>query len=67
MPAHQNDHDDLKHIACADIMPDCSFTASAATEEELLNTVAVHAAHAHGVTDVTPELKAKVQAAIKNR
>jgi predicted small metal-binding protein len=53
------------HIACADIVPDCPFTASAATEEELLKKVSAHAAHDHGVTEITPELAAKVKAAIK--
>ena len=33
-----------KYIACAEIVPDCSFTASAATEEELVKKVAAHAA-----------------------
>ena len=56
-----------KHIACADIVPDCPFTASAATEEELLEKVAAHAAHDHGITEVTPELAATVKAAIKTR
>jgi predicted small metal-binding protein len=54
-----------KHIACGDVVPGCAFTASAATEEELLEKVVAHATHAHGVTEVTPELAAKVQAAIK--
>ena len=58
---------DAKYIACAEIVPDCSFTASAATEEELLKKVVDHAAHDHGITEVTPELAAKVKAAIKNR
>jgi predicted small metal-binding protein len=58
---------DAKHIACAEIVPDCTFTASAATEEELLKKVVAHAAHDHGITEVTPELAAKVKAAIKNR
>ena len=57
--------DDAKRIACAEIVPDCPFTASAATEEELLQKVAAHAAHDHGITEVTPELAAKVKAAIK--
>jgi len=59
--------EDSKHIACASIVPDCAFTASAATEDELLQKVATHAAGAHGVTDVTPELLAKVKAAIEHR
>jgi predicted small metal-binding protein len=54
-----------KHVACGAIVPDCPFTASAATEEELLQKVAEHAAHAHGVTEVTPELAAQVKAAIR--
>jgi predicted small metal-binding protein len=54
-----------KHIACGDVVPGCSFTASAANEEELVKKVVAHATHAHGVTELTPELAAKVQAAIK--
>jgi predicted small metal-binding protein len=53
-------------ISCADIVPECSFTASAATEEDLLEQVVAHAAHDHGIKEVTPELAAKVKAAIKN-
>lgn len=61
-----SDHEQKpKHIACGDVVPGCEFTASAATEEELLAKVVAHAARAHGVTDVTPELAAKVKAAIK--
>jgi len=58
---------EAKHIACAEIVPDCPFTASAATEEELLQKVVAHAAHDHGITAVTPELAARVKAAIKSR
>jgi predicted small metal-binding protein len=57
--------DQQKRIACADIMPGCPFTASAPNEEELMAQVAVHAAREHGITEVTPELAAKVKAAIK--
>ncbi len=53
-------------ISCADIVPECPFTASAATEEELMKQVVAHAAHDHGIREVTPELAAKVKAAIKN-
>jgi predicted small metal-binding protein len=65
MPAPGTEN--AKHIACAAIVPDCSFTASAATEEELLQKVVAHAAHDHGITEVTPELAAQVKAAIKSR
>jgi predicted small metal-binding protein len=61
------DEKKTKHIACGDIVAGCQFTASAATEQELLKQVAAHAAHDHGVTDVTPELAARVKAAIRTR
>jgi predicted small metal-binding protein len=56
-----------KHIACGDVVEGCSFTANAATEEELVKQVTAHAAQQHGVKEVTPELAAKVKAAIQNR
>jgi predicted small metal-binding protein len=63
-----HDHEKgTRHIACNDLVPGCDFTASAATEEELIQKVAAHAAHGHGITDVTPELAAKVKAAIKSQ
>ena len=55
-----------KRIACNDIVPGCRFTATAATEEELLKKVVAHAPQDHGVTDVTPELAAKVKSAIRD-
>lgn len=56
-----------KHIACGDVVGGCAFEASAATEEELLKQVTAHAAKDHGVKQVTPELAAKVKAAIRSR
>jgi len=56
-----------KYIACAALVPDCPFEATAPTEEELLKMVAAHAAHTHGIKEVTPELAAKVKASIQNR
>jgi predicted small metal-binding protein len=56
-----------KHIACNDVMNGCAFKASAETEEELLKQVTAHAAKDHGVREVTPELAAKVKAAIQSR
>lgn len=61
------DANSAKYIACAEIVPDCPFTASAPTEEELMERVAAHAAHDHGIAEVTPELAARVKAAIKTR
>jgi len=56
-----------KRIACADIVPGCTFTADAPTEEALIEQVVAHAARDHGVSQMTPELAAKVKAAIKSR
>ena len=56
-----------KEICCGDVVPGCDFKASAETEAELMQRVVAHAAERHGVTDVTPELAAKVKAAIQNR
>jgi predicted small metal-binding protein len=56
-----------KHIACGDVVDGCGFTAEAATEAELLDQVKAHAAKDHGVKEVTPELAARVAAAIKAR
>ncbi len=59
-----NESPKRKHIACGDVVEGCAFRASAANEQELLEKVVEHAAHDHGVTEMTPELAAKVKAAI---
>ena len=56
-----------KQIACNDVVAGCSFKASAENEQELLQKVAAHAAQEHGVKEVTPELAAKLKAAIETR
>ena len=56
-----------KQLACGDVVPGCAFKADAATEDELMKKVAAHAAQHHGVKEVTPELAAKLKAAIQAR
>jgi predicted small metal-binding protein len=56
-----------KHIACGDVVDGCSFTAQAATDSELVEQVKAHAAKDHGVEEITPELAARVKAAIRDR
>jgi predicted small metal-binding protein len=46
MPEHETPTP--KRIACGDVVPGCTFTASAPTEEELIQKVVAHAAHDHG-------------------
>ena len=52
-------------IACGDVMPGCAATFEAATTDDLLAQVAPHAAEAHGITEITPEVLEAVQGAIK--
>jgi predicted small metal-binding protein len=56
-----------KQISCGDVVPGCAWKASAENEDELVKQVAAHAAEAHGVKQVTPELAAQVKAAIRTR
>jgi len=56
-----------KHIACNDVVNGCGFTATAPNEGELVEQVATHARESHGVEEITPELAARVKAAIKDR
>lgn len=56
-----------KHIACNDVVAGCSFTAQAETEAAVIEQVTAHAAKDHGITEVPPELAARVKAAIRNR
>ena len=55
-----------KEMRCADVGMDCDFEARAETTEELMGMVAAHAAQAHGITEITPELQAKVAAVVRD-
>jgi len=54
-----------KSISCADAGADCSWSATAETEEDLMNKVAQHAKEDHKGMEVTPELVAKIKSHIK--
>lgn len=56
-----------KEVSCGDVVEGCPWKGSAASEEELLQKVVAHAADAHHVTQVSPELAAQVKAAIRER
>jgi predicted small metal-binding protein len=53
-------------LACGDVMPGCAATFSAATEDELLAQIGPHAADAHGITEITPDVLEAVKGAIKH-
>jgi predicted small metal-binding protein len=56
-----------KVIECAKVDPSsgCTHVVRGQTEEECLKNAMEHA-KAHGIREVTPELMAKVKAAIRN-
>ena len=55
-----------KQLACGDVVPGCTHVAKANSEAELMQEVAKHAAKAHGLTEITPELLAKVKSAVRD-
>lgn len=52
-------------IACGDVMPGCQARFSADTPEDLLPQVAAHAREDHGVEEITPDVRAAVESAIR--
>jgi len=54
----------MKSFACGDVVPGCEARWVCSTEDELLFTVAAHAATAHGLAEVSPELDQAVRTAI---
>jgi predicted small metal-binding protein len=55
-----------KRLRCRDLGMNCDFEARGNTDEEVLQQAAAHARTAHQITDLPPELAAKVKAAIRN-
>jgi predicted small metal-binding protein len=43
-------------LACGDVMPGCSAHFENSSKDALLSDVARHAASAHGITDITPDI-----------
>ena len=54
-----------KSISCTDAGFDCGWSATAETEEELMNKVAEHAKADHKDLEITPEVVAKIKSIIK--
>jgi predicted small metal-binding protein len=54
-----------KELRCRDVGMNCDFQARGDTEEEVLRQAAAHARTAHQINEMTPELAAKVRAAIR--
>ncbi len=50
---------------CIDIGLSCSFEATAKTEDEVMKKVADHAAKAHNMKTIPPDVMPKIKKAIK--
>lgn len=55
----------MKEFSCGDVVPGCTAAFRAETEPALLEQVARHARDDHGLTELPPELVAKVKARIR--
>jgi predicted small metal-binding protein len=55
----------MKAFACGAVVPGCTATFTAPTEEEILARVATHAKEDHGMEQVPPEVLAQVRAKIE--
>jgi predicted small metal-binding protein len=54
-----------KQLRCRDVGMNCDFEMTGKTEEEVLQKAAAHASSTHQITQMTPELTAKVRSAIR--
>ena len=54
-----------KIVRCREVGVDCDFEARGAAEQEVLDQCAEHGRTAHGIQELSPELIAKVRAAIR--
>ncbi|WP_104168014.1 DUF1059 domain-containing protein [Arthrobacter sp. SX1312] len=51
----------MKLFACGDVVPGCDARWICSTEDDILAAVGAHAASAHGLTEITPELVGAVR------
>ena len=51
-------------LACGDVMPGCVARFETPSRDVLLGQVADHAARAHDITEITPEVLAAVESKI---
>jgi len=51
-------------FACNEIVPGCDGVVSGETVDDVMTSVAEHAANAHGITKIDDELVEKVKAGI---
>ena len=57
--------DAQKHLRCRDVGLDCDYEAHGRSDDEVVQQAAAHAARVHGIAEITPELEARVRAAVR--
>lgn len=63
---HEGEEPMAKVVHCRDVGFDCDGVVRAETEEAALQQVARHAAAAHGIDDVPPEVVEKVKSVMRD-
>ena len=56
----------VKKLRCRDVGVDCDAEIVGETEDEVMAKCAEHAKTVHGMTEISPQMVAKVKAAIKD-
>ncbi len=54
----------MKQFACGDVVPGCDAHFAGASEDEILMSVARHAAEVHGIVEVPAEIVSTVRSLI---
>jgi predicted small metal-binding protein len=54
----------MKQFSCGDVVPGCSSTFSASSDDEIFAAVARHARNDHGLVEIPAQLVAQVQRSI---
>jgi predicted small metal-binding protein len=51
-------------LACGDVMPGCTARFESNDRNQLMEEIGAHAATAHGITEVTPDVRQAINRAI---
>jgi predicted small metal-binding protein len=54
----------MKEWRCSNIVPECSWSYGAESEDEILANAAEHARDVHGMEEVPPEIVDRIRATI---
>lgn len=54
----------MQQFECANVVPECEGVVRGESEDEVVAAAAEHAADAHGITEVSPELERQIRAGV---